>query len=229
MSRMNKYLAVNIATVLAFSSVGCGQGFRNSGSSNAGVSQSVNVNDQLAKAQAASEQAQKAMADANTALADIMDDKGNIKLGLFSTTSSDSQTRTAGLLAPIIDKLNAVFDKLFAKVDLVKQQFAMARAALNDALSKLSAADPAQAAQIDQIKQELASIDTLEQQFSNQMHSLASKLDLASSAIDKLLQTATSAIPVPGLGTIAGVLVDMFLMSDVKNLIASIKAKLLAI
>src|SRR5690242_2465855 len=108
MTKLNNYLAVSVATVLAFSSVGCGRGFRTT-SSNSPSAQSVNVNDQLAKAQAASDQAQKAMADANAALADIMDDKGNIKLSLFSTTSTNSQTRVAGLLSPIIDKLNGVF------------------------------------------------------------------------------------------------------------------------
>lgn len=227
-----KYLAVSIASVFALSSIGCGQGFRTNskatevGSAGLGGKEPVNIDDQLAKAQAASEEAQKAMAAADAALAEIMDSNGNIKINIFGTKSVNSQTRTAGLLAPLVDKLNGVFDQLFAKVGLVKDQFNKARLLLADALAKVQAAGGTQA-QLDLIRAQMAKIDALEAQFSASMHLLAGKLDLATAALDKLVASATSSIP--GIGAIAGIFVDMFLMADVKNLINSVKAKLLAI
>lgn len=226
MGKYNKYIAVTIASVFAMSSVGCGQGFRTSSGASTMGGQSVNINDSLNSAQKATDEAQKAMAEADAALADIMDANGNIKLNLFSSSSVNSQTHTAGLLSPIVDKLNGVFDKLFAKVDMVKTQFAKARTLLEAALVQVQAAGGNQA-QIDMIRAQIAKVDALETQFSTSMHLLAGKLDLASAALDKLVNSATSMIP--GIGAIAGIFVDLFLMSDVKNLIAQIKAKLLAL
>lgn len=227
MGKYNKHIAVTIATVFAFSNVGCGQGFRTTTKSSTAGGQaatSVNVDSQVNLAQKASDDAQAAIADANTVLADIMDSSGNIKLKLFSASSVDSQTRTVGLLAPIVDKLNGVFDKLFAKLDIVKQQFAKARTLLADALAKVEAAGGS-ADQISMIRAQLSKIDSLEAQFSTSMHMLASKLDLATAALDKLVSAASLT---SGWGTIAGVFIDLFLMSDVKNLIATVKAKLMA-
>jgi hypothetical protein len=216
-----------MALVFMVSTVGCGQGFRATsvGSNTAASAGTVDISEQLAKAEDARKQAQAAMADAKAAIDQISDDQGNINIGLFQT----SETQTQGLLSPIIDKLNGVFDKLFAKIDFVKQQFTTARAALTAALAQLNQANPLQAAQIQQIMAEMSQIDAMEAQFQSSMHLLADKLDLASAALDKLINSATSFIPVPGLSIVAGVLIDMFVMSDVKNLIASLKARLLAV
>ncbi|MBX3022968.1 MAG: hypothetical protein KF799_14935 [Bdellovibrionales bacterium] len=228
MGKYNQYVSVVLATVFAFSSIGCGNGFRTNSNSSSSLSQgqSVNVDDQIAKAQDAADEAQKAMAEAELALADIMDANGKIKINLFSASSVDSQTRTVGLLAPIVDKLNGVFDKLFSKVDVVKAQFAKARTLLSGALAQVIAGGGSQA-QIDLIKAQIAKVDLLEGQFANSIHMLAGKLDLATAALDKLVLSASSLIP--GIGSIAGIFIDMFLMSDVKNLIANVKARMLAV
>jgi hypothetical protein len=225
------YLAVTLAIVFASSAIGCGQGFKSLSKPGDNSSQSSNAADisaQMQKAADASAQAQKAMDDANAAIAQITDDKGNINISLFKT-SSTPEVSTQGLLKPLVDKLNVVFDKVFAKIDLVKTQFAAARLALADAMAKLNAADPAQAAQIQMIQTELAKIDALQATFQNTVHLLAVKLDLASFALDKLITSATSLIPIPGVGAIAGIFIDYYLMSDVKDLISTVKAKLLAV
>lgn len=237
MNTLKQYVSVSLAVVFASTSVGCGKGFQGSGksggvaSSNSRGSSTVDVSAQMQKAAEASQQAQAAIADANAAIAQITDGNGNVNLGLFksASTGSSAQTSTQGLLQPLVDKLNGVFDTLFAKIDMVKQQFASARTMLADALAKLNANDPTQASQIQAINDQLAKIDGLEQNFQNMIHQLAGKLDLATTALDKLISTATSFIPIPGLSLVAGVFVDMFVMSDVKNLIASVKAKLLAV
>jgi hypothetical protein len=122
--------------------------------------------------------------------------------------------------------LNGVFDKLFAKVDVVKAQFNKARLLLADAIAKVEAAGGS-SAQIDMLKQQLAKVDGLEAKFSQSMHLLAGKLDIASLALDKLVSSATSLLG--GFGWIAGMYIDTYLMGDVKNLIASLKTRLLAL
>lgn len=226
---MKRYIVFTMAVAFSFASIGCGQSFKSSAATTPLAEQSVNVDDAMSKAQKASDAARKAFADANLALSDIMDDSGNVHLNLFSSSGANAQAKASGLSGPLIDKLNKVFGELFAKTDLVKQNLASARQLLNDALAKLSAAVPAQAAQIDVIRKQLGQLDLLEQDFSMAMHLLAGKLDLATNSLDKLIQQGTSLIPVPGLGMVAGVLIDMFVTNDVKVYIAGVKAKLLAL
>lgn len=226
---MKRYFVVTMAVAISMTSIGCGQSFKSSAATTPLAEQSVNVDDAMTKAQKASDAARKAFADANLALADIMDDSGNVHLSLFSSSGANAQAKASGITGPLIDKLNKVFDQLFAKTDLVKQNLAQARQLLDDALAKLSAAVPAQAAQIDVIRKQLRQLDLLEQDFSMAMHLLAGKLDLATNSLDKLIQQGTSLIPVPGLGMVAGVLIDMFVTNDVKTYIAGVKAKLLAL
>lgn len=237
MVRTNKWLASGIAFVFTVSTVGCGQGFRTTSPTVDGTtSESVNngsgtsvtsadLADQLAKAQAANEDAKAAFADAQAALSGLYDGSGNINLGLFS--SSDTQTQ--GLLAPIVDKLNTVFDAVFAKINQVKQQFDTARAAAAAAVAQLNQNDPAQAALYQQAMAQLSQIDAMETQFQTMIHGLASQLDVVSAALNNVVNSATSLIPIPGLGSLAGVLINLFVMSDVQNLISSVKAKLLAV
>lgn len=245
MNSPKNFLTLSLATIFAMASVGCGQGFKtnskagNEAQSSSGMgsdtntdlSRSVDVSQQLQKAAEASALAEKAMGDAQAAIAQIMDSSGNINLGLFqpSTASANSKVTANGILAPVVDKLNTVFDQVFSKIDFVKVQFNSARGILAQALAQLNAALPGQSAQVQQIQDQLAKIDALEGKFQSMVHLLAGKLDLASSAIDKLVNTATSFIPIPGIGMIAGVLIDMYVVGDVKDLIASVKAKLLAV
>jgi hypothetical protein len=225
--RMN-WITGPLVVALTLSSIGCGQSFRSTGSgamSTGSQATNADVSDQLAKANQAAKDAQVAMADAQAAIASISDANGNINVGLF--TKSTAQTTTQGLLAPLIAKLQPVFDCVYNKALVVKQQFDSARASLAAALAKLNPGDATQASQIAQINAQMAQIDTMEQQFANSMHLLAGKLDLATTALDKIISGATSFIP--GFGWLAGMAIDMLVMSDVKNLISDFKMKLLSL
>lgn len=214
-----------LVLLMAVATIGCGQGFR--GVSNASDAVAIaSANDAMNKAEEANQEAIQAMADADEALKSIQDENGNINVNLFKKSSSTS-VASAGLLAPVVNKLRTAFDKVFAKVEMVKEKFTLARAKLDEALSKLSATDPAQAALIAQIRQQIAAINGLEAQFSSKMHSLASKLDLVTGALDKVISGATSFIP--GFGFLANMLLDHFVMADVKDFILEIKTRLLAL
>ncbi len=109
----------------------------------------------------------------------------------------------------------------------MKQKFADARRLLASAMAKLDLNDPAQAKIADEIKKQLANIDVLEGKFSDTMHMLASKLDLATEGLDKIITGVTSSIP--GWGSIIGLAIDYLVMNDVKALIQDLKARLLAL
>ena len=219
-------VTVGLMMVFAVASIGCGQGFKSAGAGESGALAIASANDAMAKAEEANQQALAAMSEADAALKSISDANGNINIGLFSKSSSSSVT-SQGLLSPIIDKLRATFNTVFDKVALVKAKFTEARAKLNEALANLDASNPAQAALIAQIKSQLAGIDGLEAQFSAKMHSLASKLDIATTALDKLVSGVTSFIP--GFGFIADMLLDYFVMDDVKAFLMEIKMKLMSL
>lgn len=211
--------------------MGCGNGFRSgsdagSTSTSLGEQSQQNIDDTLAKVEAAQVEAQQAMAEADAAIASISDSNGNIKISLFSSSGTSSKAVSSqGLLAPLVAKLKPVFDTVFNKVSLVKEKLEVAKSLLQGALTKL---DPnSQAAQL--IIQQLARIGDLEAQFSTQMHRLADKLDLALDGIDRIVRLATSFIPIPGLGYVAGTLIDMYLVDDVKDLITDLQAKLNAL
>lgn len=228
------YLAVVLATLFATSGIGCGKGMRSAAPVVAEKTSeqsdgSFDISEQLNKAEEASKEAQKAMAEAEVVLAEIMDENGNVRINLFASTSVDSQTRTVGLLSPLLDKLNGVFDRVFEKVDFVKTQFANARMLLIQAMAKLDPNNAAHLSAIQAIKDQLNKIDGLERAFASSMHGLASKLDLATSALDKLINLGTSFIPVPGLGAVAGILIDLFLTGEVKDYISTVKLRLLQI
>jgi hypothetical protein len=228
-------VTIGLAIIFSATTVGCGKSQSQNGTSSAASTGSapVDVSAQMQKAADATTQAQQAIDDANTALATIMDSNGNIILSLFQSsgpsTSTSSSSSAGGLLAPLVNKLSAVFDQVFAKIDTVKSEIAAARAALTDAMGKLNSSDPVQAAEIQTIQDEMAKIDSLESTFQTAIHGLAGKLDLAETALNKLVSTATSFIPFPGAGVIAGFLIDTFLLDDVTNLIDSVKARLLAV
>lgn len=222
----------------SFGAIGCGQGFKtqalSGGQGLGGVIQPINnvadVKAQIDEAQKATDEAQTAMAEAQAAIASISDSNGNINVKVFAASGpSPASVSTQGILAPIVDKFKTVFDTVISKVQLVKQKFDTARATLAAAMAKLDPSNPAHAALIAQIQTALAGIDNMEAQFHNAMQFLASKLDIATSAIDSLVNAGCAFIPIPGLCAIAGVLVDMFILGDVKNLIADFKAKLLAL
>lgn len=213
-----------LVAVLAVFAVGCGSGLKGGSNASSNGAQSVNVDDTIARVQAATADAQKAMADANAAIASISDSNGNIKIDLFATNGS-APVESQGLLAPLIAKLQPIFDTVYNKVLFVKQQFDSAKGMLTDALSKLPANDP----QVALLTQQLAQVTQLETQFEGQIHDLAGKLSYAITGLDQLVNMATSFIPIPGVGAIAGTLIDMFLLDDVKNLILDLQTKLLAL
>lgn len=213
-----------LVAVLAVCAVGCGNGFRSGGSfSDNAAERAQQVDDTLDKVQTATVDAQKAMDEANAAIASISDSNGNIKINLFASNGSTVQSQ--GLLAPIIAKLKPVFDKVFEKVSFVKAQFDNAKNMLNAALAKLNPNDPS----VIKLKEALAKVESLEEAFRTQVHMVAGKLTLALSGLDRLVSLATSFIPIPGLGMIAGTLIDMFVLDDVRNLVLDLQMKLLAI
>lgn len=233
MNRANQLCSLSLAAVFAVSSIGCGQGFKTSSANQSkatetgGLSVTPDISASLKKAEEAAASAQTAMVDANNALKEIQDENGNINLGLFIRPQTSSKVEVQSLLSPVIDKLKAVFDTVFAKVALVKQKFADARRLLADAMAKLDLNDPAQAKIADEIKKQLANIDALEAKFTDAMRMLASKLDLAMVGLDKIITGVTSSIP--GWGSIVGLAIDYLFMSDVKALIQDLKARLLAL
>lgn len=215
----------SVLTVLAAGLMGCGQGFKSNGVSDAGA-QAVNIQSELAKAEEASHDAQTAMAEAEEALKAIQDENGNINLGLFMKSSS-SEVQAQGLLSPIVDKLRTVFNTVFVKIETVKAKFTAARTALLTALGRLDHTDPVQAAMISEITAQLGKIDAMEAQFRVAMQMLAGKLDLAVTALDKVISGLTSFIP--GWGWLVNLAVDYVLMTDIKAFIAEIKMRLLAL
>ncbi len=227
---MNKRLNLITGSVLMLFTVGligCGQGFESHGKSAGGV-QAASIDNEMAKAEEANQAALTAMAEANLALKDITDSKGNINLNLFKkSTSTAAQVETQGLLTGVIDRLRVTFDTLFAKVTTVKAKFSEARKLLADALAKIDQSNPANAAMVQQIMSQMAKVDAMERQFSASMHSLASKLDLAISGLDKLVSGVTSFIP--GFGWIASLALDYLVMGDIKNFIYEIKMRLMAL
>ena len=226
MKHANKLLPLGIAVVFAVTNIGCGQAFRSSSQAES-AAKAAEINAQIQKAQAASLDAQRAIDEAHKAVSEIMDEKGNIRLNMFAKDTS--KTQTTGLIAPLLAKLNPVFDRLFAKITAVKTQLGTARASLAAALSGLNPTDPAAIAKIEEIKAELAKIDGLEATFRQQMHQLGSRLDLAVNGLEKLIGFGTSFIPIPGVGAIAGILIDVLITSDVRDLVASVRYRLEAV
>jgi hypothetical protein len=185
----------------------------------------VESDDQMQKAEQAAKEAQAAIDDANKLINEITDDSGTINVGLFKKPAESVSTK--GLLDPITDKLREVFDMIYAKVAVVKAAFAKARQALNDALAKIDQSNPANQAQVAMIMANLAKLDQLEAKFSDSMHMLASKLDLAISGLDGIISGLTTWLP--GWGSLIGMALDMLVMNDVKAFILELKAKLLAL
>lgn len=225
MKRSMNLINVTILAGLATATIGCGQGFQTLNAGQNSALRAAEVSTAVKQAEAASNNAQLAIIEANEILKEIQDENGNIKINLF-TKSSTSEVQAKFLLNGVIAKLQEVFDRVFEKVATVKAQFNQARQTLADALAKLDTSNPAQAAMIAQLQAELSKLDALETRFSTSMHSLATKLDLAVLALDKVITGATSFIP--GWGSLVGLAIDYFLMSDVKALIMELKTKLLA-
>jgi hypothetical protein len=224
---MNKQMNIAVCAltaIFAASSIGCSQGFRSGNNSgtpvNGAASGTTNNNgeDQVAKAQAAAAAGQTAMESASTALSGMTTPTGGINLSIFTGG-------TGGVLAPIIAKLKPIFDEAYAKVLAVKQQFDASKAAIAAQIAALPANDPTAAL----LTQELTAITNMETQFDTQVHALADRLTLVNTQIDGVVAQATAAIPIPGLGVLAGILIDTFVINDVKNLITDLQTKLLAL
>lgn len=211
------------------STVGCGQGFKSGGGadSSVGSASAPNISDQMAKASQANKDAQTAIADAQAAIASISDANGNIKLNLFA--KSTAQVQTQGLLSPLLAKLQPTFDLVYGKALLVKQQFDSARNQLAAVAAKLDKNNPAQAATLQMIMDQLAQIDNMDAQFKVSMQRLVMNLNYALNAIDKGVNMATSAIPIPFVGFIAGMAIDYLLVDDVKVMIQTFQMKLLSL
>ncbi|MGE4131180.1 MAG: hypothetical protein AB7F86_06045 [Bdellovibrionales bacterium] len=223
--KLKNQFSTIMVVVFASSTFGCGQSFRAVPANQEFSSFNVETDDYLAKAEQAALDAQAAMDEAHALVAEITDENGNINIGLFKKPSSGASTQA--LLDPVINQLRAAFDKIFAKVKVVKDQIGLARQTLNDALAKLDPNNPAHAAQIELIKAQLAKIDQLEAQFSASMHALASKLDLAIAGLDGVISGLVTFIP--GWGSLVGLALDFLVMGDVKAVILELKAKLMAL
>lgn len=213
-----------MAALLAAGTIGCGQGMKPSGGTVESTAMVANADDQIAKAEKAASEAKIAIDEANSLIAQITDDNGNIKISLFQMLGS---VGSGAGLNPLTAKLRAAFDKIFQKVTTVKQQFGVARQALKDALAKLDQNNPILASQIAVVTANLAKLDDLEVKFSVSMHLLASKMDLATKGLDLLVKGVTSFIP--GFGAIVGLAIDFLVMDDVKMLILELKMKLMAV
>lgn len=229
---MTKYVFNSLMAILAVGLMGCGQGFQVNGAGSTGgalnngeieSTTGVDVQNEMLKAEAAAKEAELAINEVNALLAEITDKNGNVNIGFFQK----SETQTKGILDPILAKLRTKFNELFAKVVAVKAKFTEARAQLNAALAKLDQNDPAQALLYQQVKSQLVKVDAMEAQFSASMHTLAGKLDLVTVALQKLISGVTSFIP--GFGWVVDLAIDFLLMGDVKAFIAEVKAQLLAL
>lgn len=224
--RTANWLSGSIVAVFAAGSIGCGNTMRPYKVEGVDTSITEQSDDQFAKAEQAAKDAQAAIDEANALIAEITDENGNINIGLFKKPAANAVT-TQALLDPIANKLRSVFDKIFAKALLVKQQFTNARTALNDALAKIDQTNPANAAQIALITAQLAALDKLEAQYSASMRTLASRLDLAVAGLDAIIKGVTTFIP--GWGSIVGMALDFLVMGDLKALILELKTKLMAL
>lgn len=220
------WLCGSIVAVVAAGSIGCGNTMRPYQVEGVDTSLTVESDDQFAKAEQAAKDAQAAIDEANALIAEITDDNGNINVGLFKKPAANSVS-TQALLDPVTNKLREVFNKIYDKALLVKQQFAKSRQALNDALAKIDQTNPANAAQIALITAQLAALDKLEAQYSTSMRSLASKLDLAVAGLDAIIKGVTTFIP--GWGSLIGMALDFLVMGDLKTLIMELKTKLMAL
>lgn len=223
---MNKQLNLavcTLATILTATSVGCSNGFK-SGSGNSATNGATSVTpaengaEQVAKAQAAVDDSQKALNSASTALSGMSKSNGGLDLSIFLGGSG-------GVLAPIIAELQPVFDQAYAKVVAVKQQFDASKAAIAAQIATLDPADPAAVL----LTQELTALTDMETNFDNQVHMLADKLGLVNAQIDGLILQITAQIPIPGIGVIAGILIDTFVVNDVKALITDLQTKLMSL
>lgn len=220
------WLGSSIVVVLAAGSIGCGNTMRPySSAKDIDSTLTVESDDQMLKAEQAAKEAQAAIDDANKLINEITDDNGTINVGLFKKPAGGASAK--GLLDPITAKLREVFDQIYAKVLVVKQAFGKARQALNDALAKIDQSNPVNAAQVAMIMANLAKLDQLEAKFSESMHMLASKLDLAIAGLDSIITGVTTWLP--GWGSLIGMALDMLVMGDVKAFILELKAKLMAL
>ncbi len=220
------WITRSMVAVMAISAIGCGQGFKTGNKSASNGVQAVDVSDQLAKAQAAAKAAEVAMTEADAAVAQMTDKNGNINVSLF-TKSSTNSVQTQGLLAPLLAKLQPIFDKVLSKVTVVEAQFTTARGLLADALGKLNPNDPVQAQLIQKIKDQMAQIDLMEQKFKDGIHMLASKLTLVIVGLDNIVNKVTAFIP--GFGWLASLALDMLVMQDVKDIILAFQQKLMMV
>lgn len=228
MKKQLNVISGSLLVLMATSLIGCGQSMQSASSgangSNSGQA-AADISKEMEVAEKANQDAQAAMAQAQAVLASIQDSNGNIRVDLFQSGSSGVSSKS--ILTPIIDKLRTAFNKVFAKVEVVKAKFNEARQALVVASSRLDANDPSQAALLAQITKQMAAIDSMEAKFRTSMASLAGKLDLVTAAFERILSGVTNFIP--GLGWIINLGLDFLVMGEVRDFVAEIKMKLLSL
>lgn len=240
MTLIKTWATFGFGTLLAVNLVGCGQAmtssqFKDQKTTNASTSPTSGVNlvsAQMASVRTASDDVQAAIVSAQALMAQLVDAQGNVNLSLFTSSSSSPGNGPAiGILAPIVNEVRSVFDQVFAKVTAVKGQFDTVRATLTTVLNSLNPNDPLQSAEIDQIKSMLAELSNLEQAFQTAMHDLSGKVGQASVALDNVIARATAGLntKIPGLGLIAGLLIDTFVTGDVKDLLNTVQSKLASV
>lgn len=219
-------VSANLMAVMAFATIGCGEAFRaytpsqNSSAEQSQKAASVAVE----KAQQASLDAQTVMQEAQVTLRGLQDANGNIKLDLFMQPGLNPGSAGLGALTA---KIREVFDQVFEKVADVRARYTEARLRLSDFAAKLDPNNPAEAELLAQLQKQLEQVDALEAKFLDGVQQLAGKLDLLTQALDNITNRVTLALP--GWGSLVGLALDYFVMSDVKSLILELKAKLLAL
>lgn len=215
-------------TMIALVSIGCGKGFQSGQLAESSIEKTevgVNVDDQLSKAEKASEAAQEAMNVAQAAVGKMVNKQGHIKLGMSGANAG--KIKIDGAMIPIVDHLRPLLDEAFAKFVVVQEKYHEARLSLADAIGKLDANDPAQAKLIAKIEEQLAKLDQMEEKFRQGVQRLAQRLDLVEVALDRMVDSAKSLIP--GYGWVIGMVLDGLVVSDIKALILEFQGKLLAL
>lgn len=208
----------SVGILCCVSLIGCGQGLKSSGSSQG--SQSIDtssVNTQINQAAQAANDASSALQNVTTAINQISDAQGNINIGMFLMGSDNP-------LNALIAQLQTYFDQFYTKAQAVESSLDSARTQIQQAIAQLNPNDPAQATEIQQLNAELAQVNSLDQQFSNAMHSLATKLGTAMTGLDNLINGVTASIP--GWGAIVGLAVDWLVMDNVRTLFQDMENKL---
>lgn len=217
-----------LTVTLAVSMTACGSGFKGAPSSSSSSSSSGlgSLTDTKAIESAAAD-AQVSIDDASLLLASV--DEANQTPGLSKTVEMQALSPSF-ILDGFKGKLSKKLDAVLAKVAVVKARLNDARAKIADAIAKIDTSDPRSAALVAALTSQMEKLDQLEQKFYQGIQLLTDRMDMAAASLDKLADLAGSAAGSinPIFGGIAG-LAAQYMISQIKDVIAEFKAKLLAL